>query len=166
MPGPYQPLVDGWKSIAGIADWSPPDTSDRAMTFTIPLDIDGVTVEGLFLRARTYEQSLNRDVMFQMELAPTLGRERVPLLRIDWLPRARSHKNPDKTQVFGSHFHTFEGNWLEQEQRMRTGSLPYAEAVPQEVGTYGKLLDFARERFRIRNMDTIPIPEWSMTMFS
>ena len=49
---------------------------------------------------------------------------------------------------------------------MRTGSLPYAEAVPQEVGTYGKLLDFARERFRIRNMDTIPIPEWSMTMFS
>jgi len=136
------------------------------MTFLLPLDIQGVTIEGLFLRGRTYENSFDRDVMFQLEYAAPGSRTRVALARVDWLPRSPVHKNPDHELITGSHLHPFEANWLDREQRMRAGNLPFAVRTPPSVGTYAKLLDFVGKEFRISNMSSIPVPGWVKSLFS
>ena len=166
MPGPYHPLVEEEKQIIGFAGWSDPDPSDRAISFLVPLDVGGVTVEGLYLRARTNEQSLDRDVLFQLELAPSGSRTRIPLIRAEWRPRAPQHKNPDQSIISGSHLHPFAANWLEQEQRMRAGNLPYAVEIPPDINDFPKLLDFTGKKFRISNMASVPVPPWTMTLFS
>lgn len=165
MPGPYHPIVEEWKDIAGFVSWSEADPSDRAMSFLVPLDVDGVTIEGLYLRGRCYEQSIDRDVLFQLELSPSDTRTRIPLMRAEWRPRSPQHKNPDKVIIYGSHFHTFDANWLEQEQRMRTGNLPFAVEIQPEISDFSKLLDFTGKKFRISNMSAVPVPGWTMTLF-
>ncbi|HEX7823027.1 MAG TPA: hypothetical protein VF463_20700 [Sphingobium sp.] len=160
LPGPFHPLVEEWKAIAAPVQWSVPDPSDGAVNFLVPLDINGVTIEGFFLRGRAYESSPDRDVMFQLEVTAGM-RTRIPLRRINWLPRSGRHKNPDKIEITGSHEHPFESNWIESEQRMRVGNLPWAVAVPGGVDTYASLLDFTADKFRIQNITAIPQPEWS-----
>jgi len=165
LPGPFHPLVERSKAILGPIVWSIPDSSDGAVGFLAPLDVDGVTIEGFFLRGKAYEQSPDKDVMFQLEVAGPGARTRTPLRRIEWLPRSPLHKNPDKTMIFGSHEHPFEINWLEDMQRMRSGNLPWAEEVPKSISSYSRLLDFTANRFRIGNMNTVPVPEWSAKLF-
>tara|TARA_R110000868_G_scaffold305573_7_gene566618 strand:+ start:5540 stop:6073 length:534 start_codon:yes stop_codon:yes gene_type:complete len=160
LPGPFHPLAYEWKAIIAPVQWSVPDASDGAINFLVPLDINGVTIEGLFLRGRAYESAPDRDVMFQLEITTGL-RSRTPLRRVDWLPRSGRHKNPDKGEILGSHQHLFEPNWIEGEQRMRAGNLPWAEAIPATVSTYASLLDFTADQFRIQNITAVPQPEWS-----
>lgn len=161
MPGPLHTCVKEWKSIAGSVEWSRPDNSDGTTDFLVPLDIGGVTIEGLFLRGRANEFSPDRDVMFQLELASTSSRTRIPLLRIDWFPRAAGHKNPDKNMIYGSHLHPFVANWQEGSQQMAKGNLPWAEQVGPSVDSFGKLLDLMARKFRISNKEAIPVPGWS-----
>jgi len=160
LPGPFHPLLEEWKAIAAPVEWSRPDASDGAVYFLAPLDIAGITIESFFLRGRAYESSPDRDVMLQLEIADGV-RKRTPLRRVEWRPRSGLHKNPDKTHVVGSHEHPFEPNWLENEQRMRAGNLPWAEAVPESVSSFARLLDFTADKFRIAKITTIPEPEWS-----
>lgn len=81
LPGPFHLLVFKWKAIAAPVQWSTPDISDGAINFLVPLDIIGVTIEGLFLRGRAYESAPDRDVMFQLEITTGL-RSRAPLRRV------------------------------------------------------------------------------------
>lgn len=144
--------------------WSSPDTADGAIRFLAPLEIDGVTVADFALRGGAYEKRPDAAVMLQLEIGVPGLRTRTPLIRIDWRPISPVHKNPDRTILRGDHVHTFEGNWLEAEQRMRTGSLPVAVGLPSEVASYADLLDLAKSVFRISNIESIPEPEWSATL--
>jgi hypothetical protein len=161
MASPFDPLVFGWKEIASSVEWSSPaDPEDGHVAFLVPLEIDGVTIAEFALRGGAYEQHADKAVMFQLEIGSLGVRTRTPLVRLDWRPLNPIHKNPDKVLISGSHVHRFEANWLESEQRMRTGNLPVAEKIA-EIHTFTELLDFAKILFRINNIEQIPVPEWS-----
>ncbi len=161
MPGPYHPLVENLKSIATAVEWSsPPDPEDGGIAFLVPLEIDGVVIAELALRGSAYAHISDAGVTLQLEIGVAGKRTRIPLVRIDWKPRNDSHRNPDKRLLHGTHTHKFEPNWLEREQRMRTGNLPWAEK-PHDINTFDELLDYAKILFRISNIDGIPVPEWS-----
>ena len=161
MASPFDTLVYGWKDIANAVEWSSPaDLEDGHIQFLVPLEIEGITIAEFSLRGGAYEQHVDKALMFQLEIGSPGVRTRTPLIRIDWQPLNPIHKNPDKVIISGSHVHPFEANWLESDQRMRTGNLPVAEKM-SEIHTFTDLLDFAKILFRINNIDDIPVPEWS-----
>lgn len=164
MPGPYHPLVESWKSIAAPIEWSsPPDPDDGGIGFLVPLELRGVVVAELALRGAAYGHIADSAVTLQLEVGMLGKRTRIPLVRIDWKPKNDGHKNPDRRILTGTHAHKFHPNWLEADQRMRTGNLPWAEK-PHDINTFSDLLDYAKILFRISNIDNIPVPEWSLKL--
>ena len=161
MPGPYHPLVEGWKSIASTVEWSSsPDPDDGGIGFLVPLDLGGIVIQQLALRGAAYGHIADAAVTLQLEIGLAGKRTRLPLTRIDWRPKNDGHKNPDKVLLYGTHIHRFHPNWLKKEQRMLTGNLPWAEK-PNDINTFHELLDFAKILFRINNIASVPEPGWS-----
>lgn len=165
MSGPYHPLIEQWKIIAGTVEWSsPPAPEDGAIDFLVPLDIGETTVAGFALRGKAFGHLADCAVSLQLEIGQEGTRTRVPLIRLDWKPRSPLHQNPDKTRIEGTHIHSFEANWLESEQRMRRGNLPFAQKIA-EIHAFKDVLDYAKNLFKIKDIDRIPVPEWSSTLF-
>lgn len=161
MPGPLHHLVEEWKSISGPVQWSsPPAVEDGVIQFLVPLEIGELTIAGFALRGVAYAYLPDEAVTLQMEISQNGARTRIPLARLDWKPRSAFHQNPDKSRFAGTHIHPFDLNWLEVEQRMRTGNLPFAQKIVQ-IHTFNDMLDYAKAAFRIKDVDKIPMPEWS-----
>jgi hypothetical protein len=136
------------------------------MSFTIPLDIAGVTIEHFWLRGRCIVDLPDREVTFQLEVGKDGIRTRTPLMRVDWRPVSGGHGNGDgppelaNTYVAGSHLHDFEMNWLDHEQRMRMSNLPVARQITEPLQNFTELLDFVKIHFRINGIEKITEPEW------
>lgn len=135
------------------------------MEILAPLTLAGLTVGAFTLRGTCNKQRIDRDVLFQLEIGIPGKRTRLPLTRIEWRPQAVVHKNPaigrtPSIFIYGSHHHTYSGNWLEAQGRMREGNLPFAEAVTPDPETYSDFLDLVRIRFRINDIDQIGVPVW------
>lgn len=167
MAGPFHPLVEKWKTIAGVVAWSPPDPMDGYMGFSVPLDVDGVTVENFALRGGCYAEHPDKAVTFQLEIGHAGTRTRTPLIRVDWRPLNGGHKNPAKGPtehrlrfIRGCHLHPFELNWLEEMQKMRTSNLPLALEISPPLQSFSELLEFVKNQFRINDVSVVPEPEW------
>lgn len=158
--------MNSQKDLVSFTGWGLPDDDDRKMQFTAPLDIGGVTVEHFWLRGRCIEDQPDREVTFQLEVGKEGNRSREPLMRIDWRPLSGGHGNADgpdglaDTIIAGSHFHSFELNWLEQEQRMRASNLPVARGIIEPLQTFKEVLDFVNIHFRINGVEDVLEPEW------
>lgn len=152
--------------MSAFPGWGVPDPDDRSMQFLAPLDIGGVTIPNFWLRGRCTEDQPDRDVSFQLEIGKEGIRTRSPLMRVDWRPLGGIHGNfegpPEliDTIIASSHFHEFELNWLEEEQRMRSSNLPVARKISEPLQSFSELLDFVKIHFRINNIDKISEPEW------
>jgi hypothetical protein len=145
---PFPSLVAATKGLATGAQWSAPDPTDNQMGFVAPLEIAGVAVAGLALRGSCYLHRPDEAVTFQLEAATPGLRTRIPLMRLDWRPATRGHKNPRRGPashtgkfIVGSHLHTFQLNWLANNEVMRTGNLPFAEPLNPDPGTFEEALD-------------------------
>lgn len=166
MPGPYHPLVNSWKDLPTFAGWGVPDEDDKSMSFTAPLDIDGVTIPHFWLRGRCIVDQPDREVTFQLEVGSDGVRTRTPLIRADWRPLCGGHGNGSgsfelaDTIITGSHLHAFDLNWLEDEQRMRASNLPVACGITEPLQSFSDLLDFVKIQFRINGIEKITEPEW------
>ena len=171
MPGPFHSLVESWKDFPAGVGWSAPDGHQGYRSFTIPLDIGGVTIGYFGLRGGCYSDAPERAVMLQLEVGSPSARTRVPLARIDWKPMQQTHKNPVKGRaigsslfITGSHAHPFHLNWIDDHQRMRSGNLPFAEPLHPDPIDFVALLAFARTFFRINGINRLPTPEWAPKM--
>jgi hypothetical protein len=161
-------LVDAPKRLPVSLKWRDRGHQDW-LDLVAPLDIDGVTVEGLRLRGTTRETLRDENVMFQLEYTPP-ARSRVrggALWRIEWRPLTR-HENKGcgpvelryKLQT-GSHHHPFHLNWTERAKDVRRGQLPIAIPFPNGIAdTYAGLIAFVGEQFKIENASIIPLPPW------
>lgn len=163
MPGPFHPLVEQWKTLAGSTQWSSPDGEDAHMSFLVPLDIEGVTIAEFALRGTAYEDIIDAAVTFQLEVGIGGIRTRNPLIRLDWRPKSPLHKNPDKVIIQGTHIHLFDDNWNEQGQRKVGKNLPWAQKV-SGIQSFNELLDYAEIIFKIKGIRDIPVPEWSQKL--
>lgn len=147
-------------------DWSE-DVRGR-QSITAGLEINGATIEGLFLRITANRTLADREVMFQLEYRPQRGKGD-SLCRIDWRP-LRSHRNPNvgprsfrMLEMTGSHHHSFELNFLRQTGQMRDGNLPLAEPL-DEPSNFSDLLAVVSEKFRILGLNEIPLPVWDLLL--
>ena len=172
MSGPYDLFVYGEKRMIRFPGWSKPKANGE-MSFVADLEIDGVSYENLHLRATCIEHLPEQEVMFQLEVSSKSERTRLPLMRVDWNPTSGGHGNskhrlPEPyrgTFIPGSHFHSFEANWLEDEQRTRESNLPAAVEINESLQSFSDVLDFVKKAFRISNVSSIQTPEWVSDMF-
>lgn len=74
-------LMDAQKRLSFAAAWA---VANEEMSFVVPLEIDGISIP-LNLRGRTNLRQPDRDVMFQIEHVPPIGKAE-PLARWDWRP--------------------------------------------------------------------------------
>lgn len=144
------------------ADW---------MAFVSPLDIDGATVEGLQFRATAMRLRPDEFVSFQLEYYPPRRQPKGgPFARVEWRP-LRGHNNKmigppelrNKVQKC-THHHEFWLNWQHNPNSVRKGALDIAIPVEPEP-TYEEVVAFVGKEFSISNIDWLPIPNWSGTMF-
>jgi hypothetical protein len=111
--------------------------------------------------------------MMQLEFAiPGQDRSRVELARCQWRP-FETHRNKEwgppghELATFDgtSHYHTFEHNFLPQENRLRGRSLPAAVPIDPEPATLSDFVAFCGETFRISNINLVELPGASLDMF-
>lgn len=159
-----------WREVS----WSPP-SPDGEIEFLTPLAIQGLTIGGLFLRGSCLERFPDQEIMLQLEVGSPGVRTRHALIRLEWRPLREPHKNPrlaaaDQSkpgystvprEVWGTHVHPFDMNWVPQNDAMRSGNLLYAIEIRPDFQDYQSLLDHAKFLFKINVLERIERPLWS-----
>lgn len=144
--------------------WKP--RGDGWLYLISPLDIDGVTIEGLNFRATAKADRPNESVTFQLEyFPPRKGLKGGPMARIEWLP-LRPHNNKFIGPVHlrgvfqkGTHHHEFDLNWEHSKTCVKKGDLPLAVPIEPEP-TFEEALEFVGKAFRISPVEWISRPSW------
>lgn len=151
------------KTAQWIGSWTEGD--NHTLALVVALEIEDVAVEGLVLRGSAYKDRPDEAVMFQLECVHDPVRRDRAIDRIDWRP-LKSHVNggtgPQHLRykiLRGTHHHTFDLNWLTDEERMRKLNLPLADEVNPDWETYEELVDFVKKFFRITDLE-FPVPPW------
>jgi hypothetical protein len=135
----------------------------RYFQFLHPLSTDGVTVGGFELRAKISKQFISRDAMVQIEYSPSGRRDATELWRIDWKP-FHVHTNTGHPKdcpydtIDGTHEHPFYENYLASRSKMRSGSLPAARLIQNDIQSLSNFLAFCGDRLKIVDMYRIAIP--------
>lgn len=148
-------------------DWKP-RPRDSYVRLVSPLDVEGITVEGLRFTASALLRTPQRSVTFQIEYLPPKRQPRGgPLARVEWKP-LRPHNNKGigpteyrHTAIVGSHIHPFDLNWNHSAAQLRKGSLPIAVPISESVDTYEEILDFVEKKFKIKGVSELPHPPWA-----
>jgi hypothetical protein len=140
-------LLEAGERIGQLPFWD--TVSDPNWTqFTTPLIVGDAVPEGLQLRGSALKRCWDRNVTFQLEVAPA-GRKARPFYRIDWRPLTphTNHQGPPELRfevIAGSHEHRLEDNCVEHEDRNADGNLPTARPIEPEPETYERLLAWLR----------------------
>ena len=156
-------IYEAEKNLSTTGQWVEAD--NQRLHLFVPLEIDGVVLEGLALRGRATKDRPDEEVMLQLEFPQAKRRER-GIERVDWRP-LHIHNNLGRgpaefrfLQQSGSHHHVFELNWLAEENRMLAGNLPIARPLNEDPSSYESLLEFVNKSFRINDIGLIPPPPW------
>lgn len=131
-----------------------------------PLDIDGVTIEGLRFRATALALRPEENVTFQLEFFPPRRQPRGgPIERIEWRP-LRGHNNKmigpahlHNILQKGTHHHDFRLNWAHSQTAVRKGNLPISMPIVPEP-SFNEILEFVGKAFRIAPIDWVTAPPW------
>ena len=75
---------------------------------------------------------------------------------------ANSPRNLSMMRIVGSHIHRLEDNWVEHEERMRTGNLPVADPLVSEPASFDLFIEIVAKEFRISGLGRIERPPWQM----
>lgn len=161
-------LAEADKSIMGFRGWSDPDEEDGYVHFQAPLAINGAVVGGLFLGGGAYQTAPDRHVTFEISLLTHGGFRRQKLMRLDWRPLRGGHTNQRRyrcpeccpMRTNDTHFHSFDINWREAEQRMRGPKLPCAKDVEENLQSYEQLRQYVGNQFRINDIGVVGPPSW------
>lgn len=139
---------------------------DRYVLNSIPLSIDHIVEEGLFLEGNCYRDNPDAAVTLVLSYKPAQGFSG-PLVRIDWKP-LHAHKNRGLTkgewrfkQITGTHIHPFAANFSLGMRRMWQENLPIAFPILDPLHWYRDLLEYAGTALCISGMQRTPPPEWS-----
>lgn len=165
MPGDLEKFWTAQKELSSNLEWKRRG-QDEYERLVIPLDIDGVTVEGLRFTGSAHIYSPDRWVTFQMEFESLKFPRGVPFVRFEWRPRS-PHNNkgigpPEyrHINIAETHIHPFDLNWAHSESQVRKGNLPIAVPVTQPIETFQEALDFVQNCFRIKGVSSVFPPNW------
>ena len=168
------PLREIYQAPKRLGVWPNPvwvESHNGRLNMVVTLEnMLGVTVEGMLLRGRAIKDRPDEEVMLQLECPHDYSREHNAIERIDWNP-LHNHNNggngPEDLRFLlqkYTHRHSFDLNWLEEEQRMRYNNLPIAEPVAQPLKEFEDLIEFCGKCFGIENLGDLPPPPWVRTL--
>lgn len=167
MPDTLREIIAAEKLIASPAEWT---KKGHRLGLKLPLEIDGLIEEGLFLRATAIENMPDREMVFQLEYhGVRIAGDTGPLQRLEWntlRPHNNKGKGPPELRFmdqFPTHVHLFEDNWNEVSGALKGDNLPIARPVSQPIQSLTECLDFVGNLFRINNIGVIKTPEWVLT---
>jgi len=157
------------KSLVPTGTWAArdlhPGKSDW-ITFTASLEINEITIAGLKLKATAISRLPDRAVRFQLEYHHR-RRAGPALARIEWRP-LKGHNNkaigpPEHRhrQLNSCHRHPFDLNWAHSPGQVRRGNLLIAVPIADSPKSFGALLEFVGEEFRINGIERVPQPPWA-----
>jgi hypothetical protein len=161
-------LVAADKELAGEPAWRPGRGPDD-LEMSVPLEIEGIVIEGLTLRGRVLKSLPDREVAFQLEYhGPRIIGG--PICRIDWKPLG-THSNrgvgpKDLRHVLQkwSHHHRFDLNWARSEEGVLRGEIPIAVPLETDPKNFRDLLGVVGKEFKIARIQVIGIPPWEPAM--
>ncbi|MBI4968058.1 MAG: hypothetical protein HZC25_08050 [Rhodospirillales bacterium] len=160
-------LIAARKTLTTIPEWTLQNDQFRLVA---TLDLDGVTLDGIWLRVTAYKAIPDRRVSFQIEFKPE-GFRHIPAARVDWRP-ANPHSNrnigPAHLRLMvieGSHHHTFDANWPLGFERMVSENLPIAEPLVPDPRDFEGLLHLVGRLFNVDGMKGIAVPKWEPGLF-
>lgn len=152
------------KELSGTVSWS----DDGGYSWSRPpLVVDGVGVEGLFVRIKVANSIDAFRSMVQVEWdAP---RNTHALARIDWKV---GHTNPNKgpselrlERIESSHVHEFDLNYLRLERRMMQKNLPIARPLSPDPNSLEEFFATAQVEFKIKGLAQIARPPFQAGLF-
>jgi hypothetical protein len=155
------------KELAIAPDWKR-RAQDEFVRLVCPLDVDGITVQGLQFTGSAHIYSPERSVTFQIEYHPPLRTQRGgPIARVEWRPRSpHSNKGVGPLQYrfltqAGCHYHPFDLNWAHSQSEVRKGNLPIATPIESGLASLQEALAFTEKMFRIETLKGVPVPPWT-----
>ena len=157
------------KELSVDPDWKRRG-EDEFVRLVAPLEIDGVTVEGLRFTMSAHLFTPDRWVTFQMEYESQIYPRGKPIARFEWRPRSpHNNKNvgPEELRMVvqkGSHLHGFEENWAASHSGVRKGLLPIAVPVLEPIENLQEALAYVARTFRIKDLTAVPAPPWTSRM--
>lgn len=155
------------KALAARPKWRLDDGG--RFRLQVPLMVDGIVVEGLFLYARCSQSEPGRDVSFMLVNSPT-GESRQVIDRIDWKPlTSHLNKNSGPSElrlklINGTHRHSLYDN-LKLDGEVRSKNIPIAREVDQRLETFESLVDFVQSLYKIDGVKFVPLPLWVEDLF-
>lgn len=163
-------LFNAEKTFSIRPDWKK-SANDGWLRLVVPLDIDGVTVEGLRLGMYCRQSMPDQSVTLQVEyFPPKRSAKGGPLCRIEWRPM-RPHNNkgmgPQEFQflpISGCHHHSFDLNWRHAQRQVQKGGLPIAVPIGVNLTTFDEVLAFAGNEFRIKDLASVSPPPWEKNL--
>lgn len=157
------------KELSIDPDWKRPEKKEFARLIA-PIDIDGVTIEGLFFTISANIYMPDRLVTFQMEYQSREYPRGVPMVRFEWRPQS-PHNNkglgPEEYRflnISGTHIHPFDLNWEQSETLVRKGILPIAIPIIEALNSFEEALAYIEGCFRIKGVIGLPPPPWTSRM--
>ena len=169
MPDRLPPLIDAVKTLSSTPKWA---EQEDQFTFTVALDIDGITQMGLRLRGKCSRDFPDKNITFQIEYIFRGRVKPAPVTRIDWRP-LHPHQNRNigpaqwRLQSFHcSHIHPFSenhewmvGNGLPLADNIKQ-NLPIAMPLDNEPDGFKSLVTMVGKSLKIEGVDVIPVPPW------
>ena len=150
----------------GTEPWWYYDGADEStFSLSVPLYIDYVVREGLYLEGHCVRALVEQNVTLLILNKPANGLSG-PIARFDWHP-LHSHEN--RGAVKGdwawrrfkqTHEHPFDLNSALGWERMAKQNLPIALPVNESLNAFRDMLDNVGRRWSIVDIQRIPIPEW------
>lgn len=160
------------KSIGYFPGWSKPESETDYIWFDAPIEIGGISETGLVLHGGCFAHRHNCNVSFELRISKGIGRQRIPIERLDWRAIEGGHSNPRKPKsewsgkrVSDTHLHDFWLNWSESEQRMRLGGLSVARELEDIISDFTEVRTFVGKRLKINNIDIVSEPDWVYDFF-
>lgn len=166
MSGDLEQFWRAEKQLSIDPDWKQREKSEFVRLVS-PLDIDGVTIEGLRFAVSAHRSTPDRWVTFQIEYESLKYPRGVPFVRFEWRPKS-PHNNkgngPEHLRFLnqtGTHLHPFDLNWQDAESQVRRGILPIAVPVEKEINSFREALAFVENEFRIKGVTGLQTPPWT-----
>ncbi len=163
MSGDLKEYFEAEKLLSRHPTWIP--AARNSLKSVTPLDIDGVTVQGLEFCAYAMVEFPEEEVVFQLQYQPPKIKS-FPFCRIEWKPlsdhcnNGKGHPDVKFLKFRATHIHPFEMNYDASNGKMRYHNIDIGIPCEKGTETWKELLALAQKEFRISNMDWVPLPPW------
>jgi hypothetical protein len=158
-----QRFAEADKTLGITPTWLLDTQNQKRLRLSVPLAIDGVIEEGLYLDCHCPADDGDNDVTINMTYKPAQGLSG-PLLRFDWNP---IHVHGNKgiiggkwryKPITGTHIHPFSENFAKGVKFMFDNNLPIAFPCDETLPNFREMLRYVGDVMKISDIQRVPLP--------